>query len=333
MGRARKRVGNGLRSFCGKFDLIVIGDANVDQYVRVDGQPPVQGGVAFGVKEKEEVAGTGINTAVAAARLGLKVAIITAVGEDDHGKAVIEALKGESIDISGVKRVSRPTGNVLVMIDETGERTFWAFRIDCADWQLRSEYIPVNMIACSRALYVTGVVASEAKIIKPSAKVITSAVQAAKQNGVITFFDPNIRAKDWDIPENVVALLRQIAESVDYYLPNELEYKLIGFNKPEEGDFSKQRVIIIKEGSKGCLVLGPKGIARVPPKSTIVVDATGAGDAFNAGFITGILRGGDPVSAAELGSAVAALTISKVGTLNSFPKADDVVELLDCGGD
>lgn len=308
-------------------DLVVIGDANVDVYARVK-EYPQHGGCAFGTETGELIGGTGVNTAVAAARLGLKVALVTGTGRDSRGRAVRKALRAEGVMTRYVRTFAEPTGSVLVMIDEQGERTFFALRIGCADWQVDETHVPAALLNQCRAVYVTGVVAAEAKMVKPAADWLEGLLTRASRQGVATFFDPNVRAEDWQLPDEVARRLRALAGCSDYYLPNSLEHQALATGASEAVG---RKATIIKAGAEGCRVVrdGQAVHLAAPPAS--VVDTTGAGDSFNAGFIVGILEGRDEVGAAKLAMQVAALTISTVGTLAAFPTRDEVTRAA-CSG-
>ncbi len=304
---------------CADPDLVVIGDANVDVVARISKYPSA-GACAFGSEAGKFPGGSGVNVAVAAARMGLEVVLVTALGNDQHGDLVADLLRSEGVGTQFVKRVPKPTGSVFVAVDGSGKPTFFAMRVGCADWELTSADIHVEIIQRSRAVYVTGVVVSEAKVTKQSAQSASRAIVVAKAAGVPTFFDPNIRAEDWELPSEVLESLGDFADSVDFYLPNEAEYTMIG----RKGLRPNGKATVVKAGERGCKVITCEGEVEIPAVPATSVDTTGAGDSFDAGFIVGVLETGNPVSAARVASAVAAITVSRVGTTSAFPTKNEL---------
>lgn len=306
----------------GAVDLVVVGDANEDLYARVDAHPQ-EGCCTFGTQVGQMIGGSGFNVAVAAARLGLKTALVTAVGEDRAGDAVIQSLEKEGVDAGHVRRVHQPTGSVWVMVEATGERTFVSMRIDCADWQLRAGDLPNGLLERAGAVFVSGVLAVEAKRVKAGAGLALDALRRAREQGVRTFFDPNVRADDWNLPKEAANVLAELAGESQYYLPGEQEHETVAVILGTGGPCGSA-ASVIKAGGRGCTVWENGRPFPVPARPAQVLDTTGAGDSFDAGFIVGILKGMNARSAAEYATAVASITVSRIGTISAFPSRREV---------
>ncbi|WP_278428592.1 carbohydrate kinase family protein [Caldanaerobacter subterraneus] len=314
-------------------DLVVIGDSNIDILAYCDSYP-VEGGSGFGKLEGTSVGGTAVNTAICASRLGLKVAIVTGLGKDEPGYKIFEILEKENIITQYIKRTDQPTGNVFTIVNKTsGERTFIALREQCADWQLRREDLSRELIHSTRAIFISGVGVTENKKIKPSLELISAAIEYAEERKIPIFFDPNLRIPDKSLPQEVITVLKDIISHSTYYLPNEIEHNIIF----KEKVFEKMPVTIIKRGDKGVVGIVDDKKYEIPAFKVKVVDTSGAGDSFNAGFIAAFLHpecfdfAGKDIPAVNndreyeifkaliAGSAVAGYVVSKRGTLEAFP--------------
>lgn len=303
-----------------KYDLIVIGDSNTDMYARLTSYP-APGGCTFGERLEALPGGTAVNTAVAAARLGLKVAIVTVVGHDAEGQAILDLLQSEGVDAQFVARAPQPTGCVFVALGPGGEHTFFSLRVECADWQLRCEHIPFEAVEESAALYVSGVSIAEAGIVKRSADAVLAALRIAREAGATTFLDPNLRLESPDVPNDVAQAMEACIRAVDYYMPNESEMESLALRC---GQLHGGIATVIKQGNHGCTVISEPARTQIAAMPVNVVDTTGAGDSFNAGFIVGILEGRPADEAGKLGTIVAGITVSRVGTISAFPTRSEV---------
>ncbi|HON42140.1 MAG TPA: sugar kinase [Bacillota bacterium] len=303
-----------------EYDLVVIGDSNTDIYARVSSYPAA-GGCTFGERLESLPGGTAVNTAVAAARLGLRVAIATVVGHDAEGQAILDLLQSEGVDARFAARVPQPTGCVFVALGPGEEHTFFSLRVECADWQLRREHIPFEAIRESAALYVSGVSIAEAGIVKGSADSVLAALRIARDAGATTFLDPNLRLESPDVPIDIAQAMETCIRTVDYYMPNESEMEALALRC---GQLHGRVATVVKQGSRGCTVISGSGRSQIAAKPVRAVDTTGAGDSFNAGFIAGILGGRPADGAGRLGAIVAGITVSRVGTISAFPTRSEV---------
>lgn len=302
-------------------DLVVLGDVNEDLYAQV-ATLPQKGCCTFGTQIGRMVGGTGTNVAVAAARLGLKTVFVSAVGNDGAGEGLVQLLVKEGIDERYIKRVSQPTGSALALIGADGERTFIALRTGCADWQLRADDTPRDLISRARAVFVSGVLVTEEKKVKESAAFAWEGLVQAERAGTLTFFDPNLRAEDWQIPPGVTDKVAEFARQSHFYLPGESEQRAISrYNTTQP---TGRNATIIKMGERGCVVHTGGQQFQVPARPTEARDTTGAGDSFDAGFIAGIMRGLSVLQAAEYATAVASMTVSRVGTISAFPREQEI---------
>jgi ribokinase len=221
-----------------------------------------------------EGGGSAANVAAWAASLGTPVALVCRVGDDDRGRAALAALAG--VDVHAAVDPERPTGTCVVLVEPGGERTMLP--------DPGANDGPLPDIPPGDHLHVVGYALLRDG---PRASAL-AAIERARAAGMTVSVDPS----SW-------ALLRPGAiPAVDLLLPNEREVELL-----DGGD------MIVKLGPGGARW----GDVHVPAEPVTVVDTTGAGDAFAAGFLNARLEGAGPREALEAGCRVAARAVTQVG--------------------
>jgi fructokinase len=154
------------------------------------------------------------------------------------------------------------------------------------------------------------------------------AIELAKKNKVLISFDPNLR-KDL-ITDETLELIHRLLKYVDIFIPSEEEILWITNTKTIDdaiGELDIERIIITR-GAKGCVMYHEDKKIECEPFKVNVIDTTGAGDAFSAGITVGILKGFEDYKLLKFASAVAALSIQKVGAISSLPKLEEVEKFL-----
>ncbi|HET8758978.1 MAG TPA: carbohydrate kinase family protein [Solirubrobacteraceae bacterium] len=224
--------------------------------------------------------GSAANVAAWAAYLGTPVSLVCRVGRDDRGRAAVAELRG--VDVHVTVDHERATGTCVVLVEPGGERTMLP--------DPGANDAPLGEIPLGTHLHVVGYALLRAG---PRASAL-AAIERARAAGMTVSVDPS----SW-------ALLRPGAiPDVDLLLPNEREAGLV------EGE------MVVKLGARGARW----GELEVPAEAVEVVDTTGAGDAFAAGFLTARLQGADRREALEAGCHVAARVVTQVG---ARPQYDD----------
>ncbi len=253
--------------------------------------------------------GCALNAATALARLGLPVEVIGKVGADPFGDFLLRAMVERGIGTQGVKRDPEiGTSATMVMVAPDGERRFVHYI--GANARLRLDDVDRALIAGASILHVAGALVLPGLDGQPMATLL----HTARAMGVITFLDTV-----WDDTGRWMDLLRPSLPYVDYFVPNLAEAQaLTGREDPE--DVARALLdcgvgtVGLKMGSAGCLVLSNCGLRwRLPAFEVPVVDATGAGDAFAAGFIAGVWLGWPLEQTARLANAVGALCVTGAG--------------------
>ena len=295
-------------------DLVVVGDCNPDVLVLGDDVTP-----AFGQQEKlvdgiwMVVGGSAAITAVAAARLGLSVGLVAAVGADPAGDFMLGQLAREGVGIAAVAvRDSAPTG-MTVALSRGADRAI--LTAPGAVASLTAQDVPAALLARARHVHVSSYFLLERSLGPGLAAVLAAARAAGATTSLDTNWDP---AGKWG-DDHLHAALAQ----TDVLLPNETEALRIAgapaLPAAAGALTAAGRRLVVKLGERGALCAdGPVWHrAELPPVTP--VDATGAGDCFNAGLIGGLLRGLALPDAAALGCAVGALSTQAAGGTASSP--------------
>jgi len=305
-------------------DLVVIGDCNPDVLVLGDDVTPV-----FGQREKLvdrislEIGGSAAITAVAAARLGLKVALIAAVGNDPAGTFMLDQLTREGVDVRTVLvRDGAPTG-MTVALSRGGDRAILTALGAIAS--LAPGDVPHDTLARARHVHVSSYFLLADSLGPGLAAILSAARAAGATTSLDTNWDPAGRWRD----ERLSAAIAQAG----LLLPNEAEALALSGAASLDAAVSaligSGPALAVKLGERGALCAAGPVLYRVSLPPVTPVDTTGAGDCFNAGLIAGLLRGLPLPRAAALGCAVGALSTGALGGTAGapgLPAATEVAE-------
>ncbi|MDX2085382.1 MAG: PfkB family carbohydrate kinase [Candidatus Melainabacteria bacterium] len=302
-------------------DILVIGEPLVELSSQSDVQKSGTYIKGFG--------GDTLNTAVAAARLGSSVAYITRLGNDPFAQELRDLIRAEGIQTQNfTKNVSGTTGLYLVNVKANGERSFLYYRQGSAASTLHPDDINLDQIRQSAVVYSTGVTLA----ISESAQQATlKAFKLAKEAGIPTVFDPNYRPALWSKPSEALDAYDALMPYVDIILPTYPEDTLLmmALDQPEYiVDFfiaKGVKLVALKAGAQGAYV-GFKHLIEHCPATTgiTVTDTTGAGDAFNAGFLHGLTQRRPVMDCARLGVTTAGLKVQRQGAVTAMPYRDTV---------
>ncbi|MFC0115690.1 ribokinase [Kibdelosporangium aridum] len=282
-------------------DLIVVGSANADLVVAVERRPG-PGETVLGSDTSVLPGGKGANTAVAAAKLGAKVALLGAVGRDGYGELLLESLSSAGVDTSLVRRSDRPTGVAYIFVTPDGENS-----------------ILVSPGANS-ALTEQDVELADARVLVASLEVPLATVEHAVAVAVERGIRPVVNISP------MAQLSAETLAALDPVVVNEHEAaQLMG----DEGDLRGlldlgPRSAVVTLGARGALVIEADGTQQVGSPKVDAVDTTGAGDAFTGALAAELARGKDLVTAAQLAVKVAAISVTRKGAQPSYPTADEV---------
>ena len=288
--------------------------------------------------------------AIGTARLGLKSALITRVGDEQMGRYVLEQMRREGVSTDGIKvDPQRLTALVLLAVEDEGVSPHIFYRTDCADMALCEDDIDEAYIASARAVVVTGTHFS-----RPNSEVAQrKAMRIAKQNGAKVAFDIDYRPTLWGLTghaagferyvksERVSERLRSVLSDCDLVVGTEEEIMIAAGADSVLAALKAMRsisraTIVLKRGPMGCVVYEreieglDKGIVgRGFPIE--VYNVLGAGDAFMSGFLRGWLKGEPLSTCATWANACGAFAVSRLLCSPEYPTWAELSHFLEKG--
>jgi ribokinase len=298
-----------------KFDVVCFGALNVDKLYRVN-RIAREDEHSFIMDFVEAPGGSAANTAVGLARLGLKVGYIGKVADDNEGKFLLNDFKKENVDIKGVAISKTGTSGVVFgFVDKDGNRALYV--APGANDSLAFEEINLEYASNIKFLHFTSFVGespliAQKKLLKASSDVKLS-------------FDPGeLYAR------RGLTVMKPFLERCYVVSPNENELKLLTGKDYREGSKILLKegasIVAVKLGRRGCYVTDGKEAHLIEPPDVERVDTTGAGDAFCAGFLYGLIKGKHLYECGRLGNFVASRCITKIGARDGLPKLSELQE-------
>jgi len=295
--------------------ITVVGSANIDLTFRAS-RLPRPGETVFGSGFFQGFGGKGANQAVAAARLGARVAFVGKVGADDFGRATREQLMREGINVThlGIDP-DRPTGTAAILVDDAGENAIVG--VPGANLGLT----PDDARAAADLLRASSIVLAPCETM---IETLTEAFRIASAAGRMCLLNP---APARELPD-------ELLRTVDVCVPNETELRqLTGRTTNSFADVATAAqelrdrgpdTVIVTLGERGALIVGPREPLHVAGVSVRAVDTSGAGDAFCGALAAYLSEGDELIEAATKANRVAALSVMRPGTQASFPCREDL---------
>jgi ribokinase len=301
------------------YDLVVVGGISTD-YLILGAALPTRGETLEGEVFQQGPGGKGANQAVAAARLGARVAMVGRVGCGLRGEAMIEALSEEGIDTQYILRDEHAeTGAAVIMVERSAEK-----QILSAPGATLNVTV-YDVLKAEPAIRSSRVLLTQLEV--PTA-VVTEALKIARANGIKTVLDP-APPREFD---------KSILKNVDLIKPNSHEAEVLTGIKVNDRTSAQSaarklmadgvQAVAIQAGEQGDLVVWADGEYWLPRIRVESVDATGAGDAFAGAMGFGLAQGKSLVEAAKLANAAAALATTKLGAQLSLPTEREVESML-----
>lgn len=283
--------------------------------------------------------GSSANIAFGAARLGLRSAMLSRVGDDHMGRFLTETLAAEGCDVSQVGvDPERLTALVLLGLKDRDTFPLVFYRENCADMAIRAEDIDAAFIAASKALLITGTHFSTAA----THQVSSLALQHARAHDVRTVLDIDYRPVLWGLSqkadgatrfvsnEAVTAHLQGILPLFDLVVGTEEEFMIAGGGADIMASLNAVRgvtaaTLVVKRGPLGCAVIEAAIPATLDDAFNFagvqveVMNVLGAGDAFMAGFLKEWLNGGDYTACCRTANACGALVVARHACAPAMP--------------
>ncbi len=296
-----------------KLDVIGFGALNLDRLHRVD----------FIAKEDEESSildltespgGSAANTIVGLARLGLKTGFVGKVAEDRAGELLLKDFTNENVDLSGIviSKTGR-SGTVMGYVDKKGNRALY---VDPgANDLLEFREIDLEYASNTRFLHLTSFAGRKPFQAQTEFAKAVSDVEISLDPGTL-------------YARKGLGSLKPIVEHCSVMFPSGHEVKLLTGKDYEKGSKILTRkgvdIVAVKLGERGCYVTDGQESYVVEPYNVEVADTTGAGDAFCAGFLYGLIENKEPYECGKLGNFVASRCIMKSGARRGLPRLSDL---------
>jgi 5-dehydro-2-deoxygluconokinase len=257
------------------------------------------------------VGGFAGNVATGLARLGVRTAIVSRVGDDGHGEFVREWLAGEGVDVRFLRTdpywLTPPTF-CEVWPPDTFPITFYR-RPTAPDWQLSPADFDVEEVADAPLLFATGTGLAQS----PSRETTLSALRAHRGT---TVFDLDWRPTLWDRTGEYPGLAAEAAAAANVVIGNEDEVEAAQLNDVD--------VLVLKRGERGATVFEEGEETEVPGFPVEVVNGLGAGDAFAAALGHSLLNGMPLVEAVRRGTVAGALVAAQLACSEAMPRLEDL---------
>ena len=270
------------------------------------------------------IGGCAANVAIDLTRVGVRTGVAGCVGQDPFGQFIIDSLSSHGIDTAAIRRMEGVETSGTLIVNVVGEdRRF----IHCpgANAVLQAADIPLDWIRRAKVFYVGGYLLMPA-LERPDG--LATLFREARRAGVITVLDVVVpgAGDHWDKLSAVLA-------ETDVFLPNDDEAALItGLTDPvaqaERFRAAGARTVVITQGRHGAVLVGDGVRLRSGVYPTEFVGATGSGDAFDAGYITGLLAGADPLGCLKWGAALGASCVRSLSATESVFSRDEAEDFL-----
>lgn len=288
----------------------VVGSSNVDVVTYVE-RMPVWGETVAAPRFEMNFGGKGANQAVAAAKLGADVVMVSKVGDDALGDNVLKNFAALGVDTKHVGRVAnQSTGTATILVNPAGENFILIVK------GANGDLLPADVEAAAGDLSACDLILLQLEVPLDT---VYAALEFGKRRGVKTLLNP---------APAVATLDREKIRLASFVAPNETELAILtGLPVESEDEIATAarrlvangvEAVVVTLGARGALVATPAGLRRVPPVKVKAVDTTGAGDAFIGGFARTFAAGLGLDAALDKATRYAADSVTKRGAQKSF---------------
>jgi ribokinase len=291
--------------------IVIVGSITMDLVTRTPRIPSI-GQTLIGTGFESTPGGKGANQAVAAARLGYRVAMVAKVGDDNYGPQLIENLKHAGVDTAAMAHTTGSSGLAPMFVADDGQNAIVV--------------VPGANGAMDRAT-----VDKHADLIRSAGIVLCQLEIPMDTLGYTLDFCAKSKVPVMLDPAPAAALPDAAFTQVAWFTPNETEAAFYVGDGASVEDTAKRlhakglRGVVLKRGAEGAFVSVADGRAEwVKPFKVDAIDTVGAGDCFNGAFAVALLEGNDPWTAARFASAAAAISVTRAGAQASMPTRAEV---------
>lgn len=302
-----------------KFDVVGFGALNVDMLFQVNRIASAEE-ESFIQDSTQACGGSAANTIVALARLGCKVGFIGKIAADREGRLQLDCFDTDGVDTQGIIRVQHgKSGSVLGFVDANGARALYVN--SGVNDTIRLEEIKTDYAVQTKFLHLTSFVGDQS--LQAQIKLL-----AALPSDVKVSFDPGAVYSRRGYPA-----IESIIKKTHVFMPNSIELEQLtgesDYRKGADSMISRGvKIVAVKLGSHGCYVTDGRDMHRIDPQKINVVDTTGAGDAFCAGFLYGLIHSKSLRQCGEIGNFVASRCCQKMGARAGLPDTKELSAFL-----
>ena len=304
-------------------DVLSLGIYVVDVLGRPIDQFPEKGKLVLFDELEIHTGGCANNTALVLARLGISAGAMGKIGTDAFGDLILQTLTDNGVDVAGMRQEADVnTSFTFVTIASDGERTFYHYI--GANGELCEADLNWELIKTTKILHIAGALVMPRFDGAPMANVL----REAKRLGITTALDTA-----YDATGKWMETLEPCLHHVDIFMPSIVEARqLTGMSECRDiAQFFRNtyniQTIAIKMGENGSYISTPETELSVPAYPVNVVDATGAGDAYVAGFLAGTIMGWDLEATAKLASATGAACVTAIGTTAGIQNLEETLKI------
>ena len=289
-------------------DVVGFGAINLDRFILVDRIAPLERGYIR--MSEDHPGGAASNTIVGLSRLEVETGLLGVLGEDRDGETLREHLAKEGVNIEGLVRKSGKSGHALCLVDKDGNHT--AYVEPGVNDSVSLGDIDLGLLEETRLLHLTSFMCKE------STKPFEAQQELARMVDADISFDPGFAyaSLGLDAISEIIGISRIVFLS-------EFELRMLTSKDIEKGCGSildlGAEIVAITRGQDGCFVSDGKERLFLSALGCEVIDSTGAGDAFAAGFIYALMKGKPLKSCGHLGNRVASYIIQKIGCQTGLP--------------
>ncbi len=331
----------------GPLDVVTLGRISVDLYGEQWG-----GRLEDVASFARYLGGCPANIAVGCARLGLASALVSAVGDEHMGRFLLEELARNGVETRGVRiDPERPTALVILGIRDRDTFPLVFFRENCADGAMDADSVDAELVAAARCLVVTGTHFSKPNLERASRR----AMEIARESGARIVLDVDYRPVLWGLAPRalgeeryvpspqVTAHLQRIVPDCDVIVGTEEEIRIAGGSEDVRAalvrlrELAPRALLVLKLGARGAVAFPDAIPARIeegvhhPGFPVEVYNVLGAGDAFMAGLLSGLLRDLPLRECLERANACGAIVVSRHGCAPAMPTAAELEHFLKRG--
>lgn len=285
------------------------------------------------------IVGAESNTAVGLARLGHRAAFVGRVGDDGLGDSIHRALRSENVDVTRLG--TDPNARTGLLVRENrgfGPSRVWYYRTDSAGSRLSVNDIAESavLIIDAQWLHVSGVTLALSAAAQESA---FAAIDVARGGKTRVAFDVNLRAKLWSLDDARPVLLRAAGLADVVFASAEEATAITGEQDPWAAAHELlslgPQTVVVRLGDQGAISLGRDGARNScdAPAVASVVDTVGAGDAFTAGYLAGLLEDLSEKQALELGAVCGSYAVAAGGDITGLPSREEARVFMEGGDD